>query len=260
MTVVNKAEKHKELAGRVIPDYRPTQHDEYEHGDPYPKDDARVEAIRAYVKDALLPILPELCERDCTVLDAGCGTGDWLAEIVRQARMPAAVHVAEYSPTALEECLRRNPFIAEAILFDANEYPYNPNSFDVVISINMFEHIAAPVLFLRKAIASLKEHGVVIISTPSRYRFGNIIRNVFGMRGTLIHDLHVTEYTVGQVKEMAAFAGGRVTAVRGAAMVVRGQRMYWLSWLLAFPLQALLRMLGSHHLLHKTVFYRIERR
>lgn len=251
--------KYVALSGRSVLDLRPDSHDEYESQDPYPKGESRDKAISEYVARIVLPMLPELRQKECTVLDAGCGTGDWLAEIVHQAKRTHVIDVAEYSPIALKKCLDRNSFVREATLFDANFFPYPENKYDVIVSINLFEHIAAPVVFLQKTLASLKNHGVLFISTPSRYRFGNMVRVALGKPGTLIHDLHVTEYTVGQVKEMTRFAGGQVTRTGGTAMVVKGQRMYFLSAILAFPLQWLCRAVGSHHLLHKTVYYRIEK-
>jgi SAM-dependent methyltransferase len=248
-----------ELEGRAVPDLRPYAHDEYEDADPYPKDDERTRGIRRHVGEIVLPMVPELRDRDCKLLDAGCGTGDWLSEIIRQSGRHHDITAAEYSPIALRECLRVNPSINQALLFDANEFPFGPESFDVIISINLFEHIAAPVVFLRRALAALKPGGVLFFSTPSRYRFGNVVRILFGKPGTLIHDLHVTEYSVGQVKEMVRFAGGKVVRTSGSAMVVKGQRAYVLSRILAFPLQRLLTAMGSHHLLHKTAYYRVER-
>lgn len=248
------------LAGREIADYRADVGvDDYDEGDPYPKSEERERAIAKYVNNTLLKMLPELTSKQCVVLDAGCGTGDWISHIYEQtASCGHDIYVGEYSETALSTCIARNTFIKNAYLFDANKYPFREPKFDVIISINILEHIESPVPFIKGALSSLKENGVLFISTPSRYRFGNLVRILLGKKPTLIHDLHVTEYTVGQVKEMVHFAGGMVTRVEGVAMTVPGQKAYWFSKVMAAPLQLIMKMLGSDHMLYKTVYYRIE--
>lgn len=253
------------LAGREVPDFRTigsaaVVDDEYGTADPYPKDEAREARLETFAREVILPLVPELQRGPCTILDAGCGTGDWISAILKSAPGPHRVHLAEYSPSALQTCLLRHPTVESACLFDANCPPFEPEAFDVIFAINVFEHIKAPVLFLEGLLKAAKPNGVIIMTTPSRYRLKNIIKAALGRRGNLIHPLHMTEYTVGQVREMARFVGGRVDATAGTAMADPEEKYYRLTALLSHSAQWVLgRVLKSHHLLHATVYYRITK-
>lgn len=251
------------MADREVPDWRTigapaAGGDEYGEGDPYPKDEARERWLAAFARDVILPLAPELRARSCVILDAGCGTGDWMSAILANTTLPHHLHVAEYSPSALATCLRRHPHIESACLFDANFPPFEPGAYDVVFAINVFEHIKAPALFLEGLLRSLKPDGVIVMTTPSRYRLKNIIKACLGRSGNLIHPLHMTEYTVGQVKEIARFVGGRVDATAGTVLAAPQEKFYAVTAVLAHTLQWVMRrVLRSHHLLHATVYYRI---
>jgi SAM-dependent methyltransferase len=257
--------KKTTLGKREIPDLRSigapvVVDDEYNSGDPYPKDEAREQRLGVFVRDVVLKLAPELADKSCVMLDAGCGTGDWSRAILANTPHQHRLDVAEYSPLALAVCLDQNPRIENACLFDANFPPFEPLKFDVIIAINIFEHIKAPALLIEGLLKSLKDDGVIIVSTPSRYRLKNIIKACLGRRVNLIHDLHVTEYSVGQVKEMVGFVGGSVTKTAGTSLADPEEKFYFLTLVVStFAQWFLKRILGSGHLLYATVYYRIEK-
>ncbi|MEK7774756.1 MAG: class I SAM-dependent methyltransferase [Candidatus Zixiibacteriota bacterium] len=252
------------MRGRSIPDLRGivrafVSHDEYANSDPYPKDAEREERILAYSRNIVLPLLPELNDKPFRILDAGCGTGDWLSAILAESNGSHQIDVAEYSQQALMHCLDRNIDIDNACLFDANFMPFPPETYDVILAINLFEHITAPVLFLERLVACLKPGGVALVTTPSRYTFKHLLHAAIGHKKRLIHENHVTEYSVGQMTEMVRFVGGRVTGTSGSALVVPGEGLRFLTRLLAPLTQKVITdIVHSHHLMHRTVYYRIE--
>ena len=248
---------------RKIPDLRGGENtfiDEYNDGDPYPKDNNREIAIAGIVENLILKMVPDLVKKKCTILDAGCGTGDWIFHLKQKSKNENIWDVAEFSEQALKICVERNTFIRNAYLFDANNFKLNDYKYDVIVAINIFEHIKSPVTFLESAFSALSKDGVLLFSTPSRYRFGSFIRAIIGLECSLIHKNHITEYTVGQVKEMVNFLNGEVTEIRGTTLTNKGQRYYYFSSLIAPTVQWITtNLFRSHHLFHSTIFYRVEK-
>ena len=254
------------LNGMLVPDFRKIgnpslNEDEYGSADPYPKEDGRHERLEKFVRDVVLPLAPELLSGPCVVLDAGCGTGDWLEAIMKCTTIPHHWHVAEYSPSALQSCLIALPKIESACLFDANFPPFQSAAFDVIFAINVFEHIKAPTLYLEGLLNALKPNGVLIMTTPSRYRLKNLIKACLGRRSTLIHPLHMTEYTVGQVHDMVQFVGGKIESTAGTSLTDKAEKFFIITTLLSRSAQWFLsRVMRSHHLFHSTIYYRITKK
>jgi len=72
---------------------------------------------------------------------------------------------------------------------------------------NLWEHVADPLNLLSEISRITKARGKLCISTPSRYRLHNLVAALRGRPIEFMSEHHVTEYTVGQVKEQLAFGG-----------------------------------------------------
>ncbi len=125
----------------------------------------------------------------------------------------------------------------------------------MVVCNNLWEHVPDPVMLLNHIAALLKPGGHVVIATPSRYRLTNLIRALLGRPVALVSNHHVTEYTVGQVKEQLAFGGFAVRSVRSKPIPLgflkdTARRVFG----------AAVKLLGSHHRLEATVFYLAQQR
>ena len=99
-----------------------------------------------------------------TILDVGCG-GAWFAK----AATPLGHTVVSFDAAnlntirALREVPHRNHF---AVTGDANALPFRPESFDVVVSAEVIEHVAELEPYLDNILRVLKPGGRAIISTP----------------------------------------------------------------------------------------------
>ncbi len=103
------------------------------------------------------------------VLEVGCATGELLF-LAREAG--ASVVGLERSEWAAEEARRR--FNLEIINGTLEEAPLTPNSFDVVVSLEVIEHTLSPQLFMKTLASMVRPGGLVIMSTPN-YRMAKIL-------------------------------------------------------------------------------------
>ena len=82
----------------------------------------------------------EHCPPPAKALDVGCGTGVLAARLADAGYEPTG---ADPSAGMLDHLRRRRPDIA-AVQASGTELPFEPDSFDVVLSVATFHHIAAP--------------------------------------------------------------------------------------------------------------------
>lgn len=233
--------------------------DEYRDGDPYSASEGfekwpafqnrRLHMTLKTLGDALTPLNTRPC-----ILDVACGEGVITAQI-KNKFVDADLYGIDYSITAIEAASGRYGDIEFAV-GDAYRLPYEPESFDVVLLNNIWEHVPDPLRLLEGIKRILKPGGHVIISTPSRYRFRNMVRVCLGLPVVFMSKLHVTEYTVGQVLEQLHFAGMDAKVIDEPLRGPAGGMLRFIAFKMAVPtIRAVLRLLGSHHSPEETVFY-----
>lgn len=97
------------------------------------------------------------------VLDVGCGTGELLARIA--AKYPAAPLAGlDPVPQMLELAKEKLRPDVDLRVGWANDLPWPPESFDVVISCNMFHYITHPVEAVREMARVLRPGGTLVIT------------------------------------------------------------------------------------------------
>lgn len=99
-------------------------------------------------------------KKDLKILDAGCGTG-FNFEVLSEF---GDVYGVDLSQTGLEECKKLNYKSLE--LKDVNKLNYE-NYFDVVIAIELIEHIENDEETIANFKKYLKNDGLLIITTPA---------------------------------------------------------------------------------------------
>ena len=241
--------------------------DEYREGDPYSAaeglekwpafQDRRIRLTLRLMEEALDKL--DTSGGTPCVLDVACGVGIITAAI--RNRFPGAeVFGIDYSLSAIEEAVRTHGEIEFAV-GDVYRLPYVPECFDVAVLNNIWEHVPDPLRLLECVKGVLKPGGYVIISTPSRYRFRNMVRVCFGMPVVFMSKLHVTEYTVGQVLEQLRFAGMDARMIDAPLRGPSGGVLRFIAFKLGVPVvRLLLRLVGSHHSPEETVFYLARKR
>lgn len=105
---------------------------------------------------------------DDNVLDLGAGAGIIPAMNFRgKARRICGID--------LDPRVTDNPFLDEGKVCDANSIPYPDNSFDLIFSDNVFEHLEQPELVLKEAVRVLKPGGRLLFKTPNRQHYMPLI-------------------------------------------------------------------------------------
>lgn len=95
------------------------------------------------------------------ILDVGCGTGALMLELSRFGNI-SGIDMAQ---TAIDFCKSRG--INNVRLGNALDIPYEDNSFDVVLALDVIEHIKEDELAMRELKRVLKPNGILITFVPA---------------------------------------------------------------------------------------------
>ena len=230
--------------------------DEYSESDPYNVEenmDSEFQARRIELTvDLLREAVPSTHDTP-QILDLGCGQGH-ITDRMRQALKGAEITALDYSASAIEYAHEHFPQIDFAV-GNAYESPYSSSFFDVVVCNNLWEHVPDPLFLLSRIKRMIKPGGHLIVSTPSRYRTGNLVRIIKGKPVNFMSRHHVTEYTVGQVKEQLAFGGFEVRRVLSRPISAGSMKAKVAKWVSS----KMISLVGSHHQLEATVFYHAQK-
>lgn len=128
-----------------------------------------------------LQVWARLGHRPIRVLDAGCGS--WAA-IEPPADVDAKVTALDISQRQLD----RQPDQVEKIRGDLQNYEFNPGSFDLIICLNVLEHLPRPEAAVDRMMCALKPKGLLVISGPTPLSIQAIATKFTP------HSLHVAVY------------------------------------------------------------------
>jgi SAM-dependent methyltransferase len=130
------------------------------------------------------------------VLDLGCGTGYGSAELAARAERVVAL---DGSAEAIEYAARH--FALPNLCFvraSASRLPFAPDSFDVVVALELLEHLADWEAALAGVRALAGERGYFIVSTPNKLAYAES-RKLAGP-----NPFHVHEFEFGEFRDALA--------------------------------------------------------
>lgn len=153
---------------------------------------------RRYRAEALTSAAWSHMPEGAKVLDVGCGTGDNLRYILRDKAVFFGLEYAERTARIAATILEER---AKIRVGSATEIPFDNDEFDLVLCIEVLEHMEKDNEACREIARVLKHGGTLILSLPYRHWFPYY----FGAMG------HLRHYTRSDVEEMLHRAGLRIT-------------------------------------------------
>lgn len=146
-----------------------------------------------------------------TILDAGSGFGQYTYRMARWFRQ-AEIKAVDIKPEQIEDC---NQFMQKARLSGRVKFELadltqfqEKDKYDLVLSVDVMEHIEEDVQVFRNFYASMKKGGMLLISTPSDQGGSDSHDNDHedGVHGFI--DEHVRDgYNIGDIEVKLKSAG-----------------------------------------------------
>jgi methionine biosynthesis protein MetW len=152
-------------------------------------------------------------------LDVGCGTGSSYArELGRRGATYLGVDVSE---TAVEAA-RAHGVDAEVIA-DAAQLPFPDQSFDLVLCVEVFEHLFAPDAAAREIQRVLKPGGRLVASTPNVAYWRLRANLVFGLWNPLGDEMSIEQpWRDPHIRFFTPATLGRMLTTAGFSTVTTG--------------------------------------
>jgi len=147
-------------------------------------------ARRELVRELLLRYRPE--GEQLRILDVGCGTGATLTALEDLGELVAV----DRSPAALHFCRRRG--FSELVLANAEKLPVASGSADVVLALDLLEHIEDDASAAREIERVLRPGGIAIITVPA-------LPGLWSEHDEALD--HLRRYRAGRLKRILGEAG-----------------------------------------------------
>ncbi len=162
----------------------------------------------------VLKLMDRLGE-DLLVLDAGCGDGIQAAAISNKNRV-IGIDISQTRLRRAQEIVNKGSFINGDLL----SLPFKDNIFDVVLFLEVLEHLPGPIPVLRELRRIVKRGGYLILDTPSKTNIVDILLRLIGRNppnwGLYLDKSHLFFYNMSEVKGLLKRSGFDCLKVRGA--------------------------------------------
>lgn len=138
--------------------------------------------LHGYVADVILPDLESsgLALSGAQVLELGAGSGSFAT---RLAQRGASVVAADVASGGYADYSGPGEFVALDLDTPAFSTTFAGRTFDLVVAIEVIEHLESPLGFLREAAQLTRPGGYVVVTTPNVDNFPS--RILFGISGQL---------------------------------------------------------------------------
>jgi len=134
-------------------------------------------------------------------LDVGPGTGRWI-KFLRQMGAKSITAI-DISDQAIDKC---RPFCDEIKKnnIEKEKFNLNSNSFDIVISFEVLEHLYDPAHYLSEMLRVMDDDALLIMSTPNMTSFISRIRMLLGELPVVVASdpTHVRFYRKKDIKDL----------------------------------------------------------
>jgi 2-polyprenyl-6-hydroxyphenyl methylase/3-demethylubiquinone-9 3-methyltransferase len=162
--------------------------------------------------DVLSKLIEHNVEESSRCLDVGCGAGETYAQVIH-ARA-ASYKGVDVSARAVE--IARSGGLDAQVIDDAAALPFDDNTFDVAVCIEVLEHLFSPHVAVNEIRRVLRPGGRLIVSAPNvaywRLRV-NLVLGVWNPLGDALaieqpwRDPHIRFFTPVTLRRMLEQAG-----------------------------------------------------
>lgn len=173
----------------------------------------KTEDYFAHARREILPLLPRHASR---ALEVGCGAGHTLSLLKQQGLCDWACGI-EISPTAAEQAVKRLDRVVQGNI-EAMDLPVEPESIDLLLCLDVLEHLIDPWGTLERLSTLLSKDGILIASVPN-VRHYRVLMPLL-MRGRwdyldsgILDRSHLRFFTRGTAIELIESAGLSVEEV-----------------------------------------------
>ena len=170
------------------------------------------------VRQEILPLLPNHVGR---LLEVGCGAGDTLSFLKSSGRCGWAAGM-EIFPAAAQSAREKIDFVLEGNIETVN-LPFDINSLDVILCLDVLEHLIDPWDVIRRLHTLLKPGGILICSIPNVRHYRASIPLLFLGRWRysdhgILDKTHLRFFTRESAIELAASSGLLVDKVNSTGL------------------------------------------
>lgn len=153
-------------------------------------------------------IIIEYLDPNFEILDLGAGSG-------RIPEMNFKNSVKKVYGIDPDPSVKQNPYLDDSVVGSGEDLPYNDNSFDVVISDNVLEHLVKPQQVFKEVFRVLKLGGFYLFKTPNKYHYMPTIARLTPhffhewlnkKRGRNAEDTFPTKYLANSKKDIERLA------------------------------------------------------
>ena len=147
--------------------------------------------------------------KDKKVLDFGCGFGNYTSFFTHSKNSVIGLDI--------HDIRSKNHRDFTLKVYDGYDIPFKSNSFDIVVSFDVIEHIEHDLHSIKEMYRILKPGGQIFIATPNRHRLASLLKVIIGKKdlfpkvmqydGIGGKSVHITEYTSEELTKLLADAG-----------------------------------------------------
>ena len=157
--------------------------------------------------------------RGARALDLGCGEGDFTAELAGAGAEGVGVEIAQ---AAIERARAKHPGLDFRLAPIDGPLPFEDNSFELVWSSEVIEHVADTAAWLSEIRRVLVPRGRLLLTTPSHGRVRLALGGIERFSEPLGDHLHLySRRSLARTLEQLGFVDVRIRAVAGPPLLRR---------------------------------------